>query len=424
MSGVRDSVVCWVLVNCSFYHIARWSAFSDLSMAKSYVLELSSNDIGMKELTADIKTRFHRRSIYGHVMPAKVSQLNLFRKVFTSLDEISPSIVFVNGWAHTISIASMLWAVANKKRIVLFTESNRHDFQRSFFKELIKRIYLKSIDAAVCGGRLSEEYLVSLGMNKVRIFPGYNVVDNSHFDLYRKNKSQLRPAWISEIVGQSRYFLSVGRLEAKKNHHTLIRAFSIFKTNCLESYDVKLIIAGAGELMADLKNLIVLEKLEKDVFLIGGVNYERLPELYSNSFCFVHPSSTEQWGLVVNEAMASALPVLVSDRCGCVPELVHSGVNGFAFDSSDVKDISGILCRFSNLTAVEIERFGKKSRRIIDDYSPVKFADGCVNASVSALSCRNKSKFFTFYNRIIGSILSGFFGVFFFVYGLFYNESR
>jgi glycosyltransferase involved in cell wall biosynthesis len=46
----------------------------------------------------------------------------------------------------------------------------------------------------------------------------------------------------------------------------------------------------------------------------------------------VHASTTEQWGLVVNEAMAAGLPVLVSDRCGCAPDLVEVGVNGFTFD--------------------------------------------------------------------------------------------
>jgi 1,2-diacylglycerol 3-alpha-glucosyltransferase len=54
---------------------------------------------------------------------------------------------------------------------------------------------------------------------------------------------------------------------------------------------------------------------------------------------FIQASTTEQWGLVVNEAMASGLPVLVSERCGCAPDLVKNGVNGYTFDPYDIKEI-------------------------------------------------------------------------------------
>ena len=68
--------------------------------------------------------------------------------------------------------------------------------------------------------------------------------------------------------------------------------------------------------------------------------------VYGLASAFVHPSTTEQWGLVVNEAAAAGLPLIVSERCGCAPELVRQGVTGFLFDPYDIDAIcSRYYCR-------------------------------------------------------------------------------
>ena len=81
------------------------------------------------------------------------------------------------------------------------------------------------------------------------------------------------------------------------------------------------------------------------VILPGFRQYDELPAFYGLARAFVHASTTEQWGLVVNEAMAAGLPVLVSDRCGCAQDLVRNGVNGFTFDPCDVEELAGLMHR-------------------------------------------------------------------------------
>ena len=90
--------------------------------------------------------------------------------------------------------------------------------------------------------------------------------------------------------------------------------------------------------------------LAGDVILAGFKQYDELPAYYGLASAFVHASTTEQWGLVVNEAMASGLPVLVSDRCGCAPDLVEDGVNGFTFDPYDVEALAGLMQRVAAMT--------------------------------------------------------------------------
>jgi glycosyltransferase involved in cell wall biosynthesis len=91
--------------------------------------------------------------------------------------------------------------------------------------------------------------------------------------------------------------------------------------------------------------------------------------------CFVLPSSREPWGLVVNEAMASGLPVIVSDRCGCAEDLVANGTNGYLFDPANDEELSRRLLAMSAAPESQRKQMGRKSLEIIDGYSPRHWAE-------------------------------------------------
>ncbi len=100
---------------------------------------------------------------------------------------------------------------------------------------------------------------------------------------------------------------------------------------------------------------------------------------------FVHASTTEQWGLVVNEAMAAGLPVLVSERCGCAPDLVRDGVNGFTFDPYDPGQLADLMLKVSSDQCDRLA-MGRASQEIIKDWGPERFADGLMQAVAVARS--------------------------------------
>ncbi len=77
--------------------------------------------------------------------------------------------------------------------------------------------------------------------------------------------------------------------------------------------------------------------------LPGFKPYDELPVYYALANAFVHASTSEQWGLVVNEAIATGLPVIVSNRCGCAPELVNG--NGFTFDPTNEDELTDAAVR-------------------------------------------------------------------------------
>jgi len=149
------------------------------------------------------------------------------------------------------------------------------------------------------------------------------------------------------------------------------------------------------------------------IFMPGFKQYSELPEYYARASAFVHASTTEQWGLVVNEAMASGLPVLVSNRCGCARDLVQEGVNGFTFDPANVSQLAELMSRMANLPPspplmspsglpdgqatrpapagtcsafnFPLSAFGDASRRIIADWGPGRFATGLKAAAEKAM---------------------------------------
>jgi glycosyltransferase involved in cell wall biosynthesis len=113
------------------------------------------------------------------------------------------------------------------------------------------------------------------------------------------------------------------------------------------------------------------------------VQYEDLPVYYGLASAFVHVSTVEQWGLVVNEASAAGLPVLVSNRCGCAPELVVEGRNGWVLDPMDALGIASVMVRVSD-DPQQAAQMGRESQKIVSAFSPLRFADGLASAVVRA----------------------------------------
>jgi glycosyltransferase involved in cell wall biosynthesis len=86
----------------------------------------------------------------------------------------------------------------------------------------------------------------------------------------------------------------------------------------------------------------------------------------------------------VNEAMASGLPVLVSDRCGCAGDLVRNGINGFTFDPHNVEELSKLMVDLSR-PETDLVAMGQASQEIISQWSPGRFAEGLAQAVDAAI---------------------------------------
>jgi len=146
-----------------------------------------------------------------------------------------------------------------------------------------------------------------------------------------------------------------------------------------------LVLLGDGPLRSSINNQLSTLNLQNHVPLPGFKQYPELPVYYGLASAFIHASTTEQWGLVVNEAMASGLPVLVSNRCGYAIDLVQDGRNGFTFDPYDVEALAQLMLRLTETPKHRLAEMGDASREVIANWGPVRFPDGLARAIQAAL---------------------------------------
>jgi ubiquinone/menaquinone biosynthesis C-methylase UbiE len=159
-------------------------------------------------------------------------------------------------------------------------------------------------------------------------------------------------------------------------------------------------LLGDGPLRSALNSQLSTLNLHGHVLLPGFKQYPDLPAYYGLAGAFIHASTTEQWGLVVNEAMASGLPVLVSNRCGCTSDLVQEGVNGFTFEPDHADQLAQLMLKISAFN-FPLSAFGAASQAIVAHFGPPAFASGLRGALEVALASSRPRP------RLLDSLLLG-----------------
>jgi 1,2-diacylglycerol 3-alpha-glucosyltransferase len=266
------------------------------------------------------------------------------------LDSFEPDLIAVPGWSSAASLAAILWGLKKHIPIILMSETNETDFSRNPIAEAFKRQIVSSASAGLVGGASAKSYLEKLGMPRDNIFYGYDVVDNAYFARTAANVSadRLMPTVSAETrldeKWRGRYFLASARFIPKKNLSGLLRGYARYRSGVSPEGDAwPLVLLGDGPLRQELETLRRSLELTGNVHMPGFRQYDELPRYYGTAGGFVHASTTEQWGLVVNEAMASGLPVAVSRRCGSAEMLVVEGENGVTFDPNSELEIAQAL---------------------------------------------------------------------------------
>jgi glycosyltransferase involved in cell wall biosynthesis len=234
------------------------------------------------------------------------------------------------------------------------------------------------------GGTPHADYLARLGMPRDRIFLGYDIVDNDYFSAKAAEVRGQEEEFRKRLGLPGKYFLASARFIEKKNLPRLMEAYARYRQLAQPSEMWDLVLLGDGPLRESLNQQLSNLNLAQHVHLPGFKQYDELPAYFGLAGAFVHASATEQWGLVVNEAMASGLPVLVSRRCGCATDLVCEGGNGFTFEHDNVEAIANLMLKIS-APGFPLADFGAESRRIISSWGPERFAGGLCEAVTVAL---------------------------------------
>jgi 1,2-diacylglycerol 3-alpha-glucosyltransferase len=404
----RKPAVAVVFHHIGPYHHVRLNAAADRLLVTGIEWSAKGYDAWG---APDAPARYHKISLFSRAAdhyPGSRQRQEAFR---WALEQARPDVVAVNGWNNFGSLAAANCCVRRGIPMVVMSESARQDERRTRWKEMIKQRVVGLYSAALVGGQRHVDYLVELGMSRERIFTGYDVVDNEYF---RQETEEVRSR-MSEVRSKyglpENYFLASARFIEKKNLPRLIRAYAEYRQLCRASVsDAEtsqvarnppsprlrrtgapwdLVLLGDGPLRETLNAQLSTLNLNEYVHLPGFKPYDELPVYYALAKAFVHASTTEQWGLVVNEAIASGLPAIVSNRCGCAPELVLG--NGFTFDPTNEHELAARLLELASLSDEERKHLGDASSRIAANFAPERFGEGLEQAATVAAKDARKT---------------------------------
>jgi 1,2-diacylglycerol 3-alpha-glucosyltransferase len=384
LSAGRHPRVAVVFQRFGPYHISRLEAAAKRMTVIG--VELSATDRTYAWTAPEPSVRFQRRVVSPDIDAEPVPRL--LAKVTRTLARIRPDAVAIAGWSHPGALAALLWCALNHVPAVLMSDSAADDAVRRPWREAVKRRIVSLFASAVVGGTPHRNYLAELGMPVDAIFDGLDVVDNEHFAkgaaYARANANALR----QHHALPARYFLTSSRMIGKKNLFAILEAYRLYRAEAgAEPWD--LVMLGDGRLMPSIRDAIARAELNPHVQLPGFRQYDELPTYYGLAGAFILASTTEQWGLVVNEAMASGLPVLVSTRCGCSGELVRPGVSGFAFDPRDPTELAGLMQTVASDPSLAAS-MAAAGRDLIAGWSPDRFAEHLLAAVEHAQAAQRR----------------------------------
>lgn len=365
------------------YHDARLAAAAQ-ACGEVIGIELSAETGDYAWQKVDASESYPRVTLFNEGKSRVANPSEVKSRVDRCLDDCAPKGVAIPGWSDIGAFAALAWCLKRKVPAVVMSESTPHDAPRVWWKEFVKRRIVGLYSTALVGGRLHAAYLMKLGMDAERIFTGYDVVDNEHFRSGAEAARQEGAAARARLNLPERYFLASARFIEKKNLPALLHAYADYVRRA-GSHAWHLVLLGDGPLRDTLNSQVARLNIREQVHMPGFKQYAELPAYYGLAQAFVHASTTEQWGLVVNEAVASGLPVIVSNRCGCVPELVRPGTNGLTFEPFDVAELSQALQKVAGMSDADRESWGMASLRVAAEHGAERFGEGLRNAAELAV---------------------------------------
>ena len=303
------------------------------------------------------------------------------RGLWSALDAVCPQTILCGGYNYPASWESLWWARRRNVRFVLWTESNERDKRSGRAGvEWLKRYFVSSCNAFVVPGKSSFAYARTLGASEEVIFTAPNAVDNTYFAAQAENTRVHATECRERLKLPSRFILFVGRLVPEKGVFDLLEAYAKLEGS-LRS-EVGLVFAGDGVSREELAQRA--KRIGPGTICFPGfAQREDLAGLYALAETLVLPTHSDPWGLVVNEAMACGLPIIVSSVAGCSADLVEDGWNGYVVPPRDAEKLSVAINSLVRQPELNL-RMGAHSSERIRNYSPEACADGLAAAAMSA----------------------------------------
>lgn len=360
------------------YRIPLLNALAACGRVKLHVIFLAETDPSLRQWQVyKDEIRFSYE-----VLPSwrkRLGRYNILlnRRVGQTLTVSAPDVILCGGYSYIASWQALNWARSRNVPILLWSESNQQDWRHGFaLVEALKNLFLEKCSGFVVPGRTAREYLLIHRVNEKLIFTAPNAVDNAFFASAARRARQATDHLRRQLDLPERYFLFVGRLVREKGVYDLLSAYA--KLDEFTRREYGLVFVGDGVVRHDLEaqSATIAPGMVK---FAGFAQRERLAEYYALAEALILPTYTDTWGLVVNEAMACGLPVILSRAAGAAADLVEENWNGLLVAPHDVNSLAEAIAFLAHQPEL-CRTMGARSSERVARYSPEEWAISIVNA--------------------------------------------
>ena len=356
------------------YRIPLFNALAQHPDVDLHVVFLAETDPGLRQwqvYKAEIRFSYQ-------VLPSWRKHIGRYNALFNrglgrQLAKVHPDVILCGGYNYIASWQSLFWARHRNIPFFLWSESTQQDRRRGRAAvELLKNWFLRRCSGFVVPGQSAEEYLRALNIDASRIFTAPNAVDNELFAAAaakaRENNGKIR----AELDLPERYFLFAGRLVREKGVFELLSAYEKLSESMRRQ--IGLVLVGDGPSRQELEE--AARSISPGVIRFAGfAQRDQLASYYALAEMLILPTYTDTWGLVVNEAMACGLPVILSHVAGCAVDLVKEKWNGLLIPPRDAPSLALAMQSLGDQPGL-CASMGANSLQRISQYSPEKWSKG------------------------------------------------
>lgn len=288
-------------------------------------------------------------------------------------------ILHLAGWGHPLLMEALIMGGCFGRIISVESDTQlpeREPFWKAIVKRLLYPLLFSRIAMFFPGGSRQQRYFRHYGVPERKIRMAQMTVDVTSIlqrtSNARQNVEAVKAQWglpLEDVI-----FLYIGRLDNFKGGvQDLLKAFEAI---AVRNNGATLVIAGDGELRASVEAAVAHNE---KIRYLGRLPYDKVLGLYPVGDVLILPSHFDNWGLVVNEAMAAGLPVIASDRVGCVDDLVQHGSTGLIFPSGDRAALEKAMQRLAGDKLLR-KQMGEAGRTLISQWRLEDEAEIMTNA--------------------------------------------
>ncbi|PXW93239.1 glycosyltransferase involved in cell wall biosynthesis [Sphaerotilus hippei] len=316
-----------------------FSAIHDLTQGSGTQVSFTqiAETEGERVALGGVDLNYHRYP-YELIFPGSYTSVPTYQRTAALVArawKTQADVVVLAGFERIEYWAMLATLMVRRKPRAVFCDSTAYDRPSRLLKALAKRLFFSQCDGFFGYGIRSREYLMQHGVPSEKIYFRCQAAALS-LD-YDESTALARRLEAAPKEGEAPRFVYVGRLSPEKGLDTLIQAMaSVVKVHPR----AQLNIIGGGPTRDALLQQVAQAGLQDNIHLPGSMGIDKLAEQYASATAMVLPSTSEPWGLVVNEALSHGCPSIVSNICGCVPELVVAAQTGFVFQANSAIDLA------------------------------------------------------------------------------------